>query len=945
MLDTRRADPREHSVSGSIFIAGRHARSGDNFHDLVKLIGVQVMSDEQPSKWKDHTRRLIQTDHGRTFSYYSLPALHALTGKPLQRLPVSLRIMIESLLRNMDGLRARESHLQAMLDWQPKASRIDEVPFLPARIIAPDSSGIPMLADLAAMRDAVSEAGFDPQHIRPLLPVDLIIDHSVQVDHYGQADALDLNLRLEYERNQERYALIKWAGNALAPLRVFPPGTGIIHQVNLENWSPGLIERDGVLFPDTVIGADSHTAMINGIGVLGWGAGGIEVEAAMLGQPVMLLMPDVIGVELRGRLKKGVTATDAVLTIVERLRAEAVVDQFVEFHGEGAAQLSAPNRATIANMAPEYGATAAFFPVDEATLAYYLATGRNKAWIELMRHYYQAQEMFGMPRAGDCIYTRVIVVNLDDVTPSVAGPGRPQDRISLSVLPRRFDELLYESRESGGFGLQRDALPDASKNERTGTMHGDIVLAAITSCTNTSNPELMIGAGLLARNAVSRGLQIRKGIKTSLAPGSRVVSAYLNNLGLQTALDHLGFQVVGYGCTTCVGNGGKLPIAVETQIQDQNLVVCAVLSGNRNFEARIHPAIRANFLMSPALVVAFALAGRIDIDFTREALGTDKRGMPVYLHDIWPNNEEIESLLPATRDPALFEQAYKGQRQDARWDKIDAACGQQFNWDKNSTYLKRPPFFEGISRTLPGIKAITGARALLVLGDSVTTDHISPGGAFGPDTDAGQYLLSLGISSQDFNGYIARRGNHDVMVRGTFANIRLRNLMVPDKRGGMTLHWPHGTLMTVYDAACRYQQDKISTVIFAGKEYGTGSSRDWAAKGTSLLGIKAVIAGSFERIHRGNLVGMGVLPLQFQGQDSVQTLGIDGSEIFDIALPSHGLTPRQTVVLTIHRKNGARTQVTLLARVDTPIECLYFAHGGILPYVLRESLNTQSASI
>ncbi|SDV47012.1 aconitate hydratase AcnA [Chitinasiproducens palmae] len=889
------------------------------------------MNDLRPAALRETTRRDLALSDGRTLAYYSLPALAAHFDMPLARVPVSLRVMLESVLRHLDGLRASEAHLRALLGWQAQADRYDEVPFLPARIIAPDSSGVPLLADLAAMRDAAAEAGADPGVIRPQLPVDVIVDHSVQVDHYGSANALLLNEQLEYARNGERYAFIKWAGDALAPLRVAPPGTGIIHQVNLEYWSPGVVERDGVLFPDTLIGADSHTAMINGLGVLGWGVGGIEAEAAMLGQPVMLLMPDVIGVELRGALREGVTATDAVLSITERLRAESVVGQFVEFHGQGAAALGASDRATIANMAPEYGATAAFFPVDVNTLAYYRATGRSEAQVDAIQRYYEAQEMFGVPRAGECDYTRCVIVDLSAIEPCVAGPKRPQDRIALATLPQRFAALLQASRDAGGFAVTNDA-------PATALQHGDIVLAAITSCTNTSNPALMIAAGLLARRATARGLRVRDSIKTSLAPGSRVVTAYLSRLGLQDDLDRLGFQVVGYGCTTCIGNGGPLAPDIEEQINLGKLVVCSVLSGNRNFEARIHPAIRANFLMSPPLVVAFALAGRIGINFASEALGRDPAGEPVYLRDLWPSQQEIDALLPATRAPSLFDEAYSTRRRDAAWDAVAATPGIRFAWDEASTYLKRPPFFDGFSREASRIESIEGARALLVLGDSVTTDHISPGGIIGEGTSAGRYLQSIGIGSRDFNGYIARRGNHHVMMRGTFANVRLKNRMALDAPGGTTVHWPDGERTSVYDAACRYQAAHVPTVVFAGAEYGTGSSRDWAAKGTRLLGVRAVIARSFERIHRSNLIGMGVLPLEFVRDDSIDTLRIDGSEQFDIALPHAGLAPRQMLELVIRRADGSRANVTVLARLDTPIECLYFTHGGILPYVLRQAI-------
>ncbi len=849
----------------------------------------------------------------------------------VSRLPLGLRVILESLARNADGVRVRFEDVAALAAWQADGPREGEIPFVVARIVAPDSSGIPLLADIAAMREAAAALGVDPARIEPSARLDFIVDHSVQVDHARRPDALRLNMQLEAVRNRERYAFIKWAAGAFGGVTVVPPGAGIIHQVNMERWAPGVHEQGGVYFPDTLVGADSHTAMINGLGVVGWGVGGIEAEAAMLGQPTYLPVPDVIGVELTGRPRPGVTATDLVLSLTQFLREAGVVSQFVEFFGEGVEALSAPDRATLANMAPEYGATLAYFPVDEQTLAYYRHTGRGEAQVALLRAYFQAQGWFGVPRRGDIDYTRTLAFALDGVGASVAGPRRPQDRLDLAALPAQMARLYGASPEEGGFGRAKLEPPSG---ERLGD--GSIVLAAITSCTNTANPGVMVTAGLLARNALARGLSVPSHIKTSLAPGSRAVPEYLRRAGLLEPLAKLGFELAGFGCTTCVGNAGPLEAALERDIVTRGLVVAAVLSGNRNFEARIHPAIRANFLMSPPLVVAFAIAGRVDLDLTREPLGTGSDGRPVMLSDLWPGPAEIAQAMKHAQDPGVFHAAgLSGEEDRELWSAIPSATGPLFAWDERSDYLRRPPFLEGMTREAAPVKAVRGARALLILGDSVTTDHISPGGAFAPDSPAGRFLRERGTQPADFNTYIGRRGNHEVMVRGTFANVRLRNLLAPGTQGGLTRHWPDGGRMSVHEAATAYRAEGVPLIVFAGAEYGTGSSRDWAAKGTALLGVRAVIAQSFERIHRANLVGMGVLPLEFLPGEGVGALGIFGHEVFDLEGLEGGLSPGQSIELVIHHAIGATRRVRLRCRLDTPIEARYFAHGGILPYVLR----------
>jgi aconitate hydratase len=893
----------------------------------------------------------FSTPSGERGAFYALAALEAAGLGKISRLPVSLRIVLEAVLRNCDGRKVTEEHVRQLAGWQPNAARTDEIPFVVARVVLQDFTGVPLLADLAAMRNVATAMGRDPKLIEPLVPVDLVVDHSVQVDEYGTPTALRRNMELEFERNRERYQFMKWGMQAFDTFKVVPPGIGIVHQVNLEYLFRGVrgqpLDDGHLYYPDTLVGTDSHTTMINGVGVVGWGVGGIEAEAGMLGQPVYFLTPDVVGVELTGRLAEGVTATDLVLTITELLRREKVVGQFVEFFGEGTASLSVTDRATIANMAPEYGATMGFFPVDEKTVAYMRGTGRSERECELFEAYFRAQRLFGIPRAGDIDYSRVLRLDLADIVPSLAGPKRPQDRIALQDMGDVFNRLLSLPVADDGFGLPAGALgtryPTRLPDVTLG--HGDVLIAAITSCTNTSNPAVLIAAGLLAKKAVERGLTVKPHIKTSLAPGSRVVTEYLERAGLLEPLARLGFTLAGYGCTTCIGNSGDLAAELNETINDNGLVVAAVLSGNRNFEARIHPSIRANYLASPPLVVAFAIAGQVNIDLTREPLGTGRDGHHVYLRDIWPSSEEIAAVMPFAMDPATYRRLYQDFTKDHDlWNAIAATTGQVYAWPE-STYIAKPPFFDSFDMQPGAIGDITGARALLLLGDSVTTDHISPAGAFSESTPAGQWLRARGVARKDFNSYGSRRGNHEIMVRGTFANVRIRNLMLPPDSDGKRIEGGYtlldGQRTTVFEAAMARIAAGIPSIVFAGEEYGTGSSRDWAAKGTLLLGIKAVVAKSFERIHRSNLVGMGVLPLQFSGDDSWQKLGIHGNETFDVLGISARLRPQQELVLVIHRADGERHEVPVLCRIDTPIEVEYYRHGGILPYVLREILQRE----
>lgn len=883
---------------------------------------------------------------GESGRYYSLAALEATGLGKISRLPVSIRIVLEAVLRHCDGKKVTAEHVRQLAAWQPTATREEEIPFVVARVVLQDFTGVPLLCDLAAMRNVAADQGKPPKIVEPLVPVDLVVDHSVQVDYYGSPLALRQNMELEFARNSERYQLMKWGMQAFNTFRVVPPGIGIVHQVNLEYLFHGVRESNGVYFPDTLVGTDSHTTMINALGVVGWGVGGIEAEAAMLGQPVYFLTPDVVGVELKGRLREGVTATDLVLTVTELLRRAKVVGKFVEFFGEGTASLTVTDRATIANMAPEYGATMGFFPVDEKTIDYMRKTGRPEKECALLEAYFRAQGLFGMPKAGDIDYSSALTLDLDTIVPSLAGPKRPQDRIELSNMKNSFDTLFAAPVADNGFGKPAAQLPTRVSTRLPGVDlgHGDVLIAAITSCTNTSNPSVMIAAGLLAKKAAERGLRVAPHIKTSLAPGSRVVTAYLEKAGLLEPLAQLGFALAGYGCTTCIGNSGDLAPELNEAISANDVIAAAVLSGNRNFEARIHPNIRANFLASPPLVVAFAIAGHVNVDLSSEPLGTGSDGKPVYLRELWPTSEEIAAILPFAQDAATFERLYADfTRDNDLWNEVPAPTGEVYTWPP-STYIAKPPFFDRFGPQPGSVSDIHGARPLLILGDSVTTDHISPAGAFGEATPAGQWLGSHGVVRKDFNSYGSRRGNHDIMVRGTFANVRVKNLMLPSRsdgsrvEGGFTLL--DGQQTTVYDAAMTYLQRRTPTVVLAGEEYGTGSSRDWAAKGTLLLGVKAVVARSYERIHRSNLVGMGVLPLQFKGNDSIQSLSLTGDETFDVLGIEGELSPRQDMTLRIHRPDGSSRDVSVLCRIDTPIEIDYYRHGGILPYVLRELLYT-----
>jgi aconitate hydratase len=897
-------------------------------------------------------KTLKEFDSGSgTGKFYSLPQLGRALNVKIDRLPVSIRIVLESVLRNYDGKKIAEEHIEQLANWKPNAARVDEIPFVVSRVVLQDFTGVPLLADIAAMRGVAKRTGKNPKSIEPLVPVDLVVDHSVQVDFFRQKDALDLNMKLEFQRNNERYQFMKWGMQAFDTFKVVPPGVGIVHQVNLEYLARGVHKKaddgDTVYYPDTLVGTDSHTTMINGIGVVGWGVGGIEAEAGMLGQPVYFLTPDVVGVELKGKLREGVTATDLVLTITELLRKEKVVGKFVEFFGEGTASLTLPDRATIGNMAPEYGATMGFFPVDEKTIDYFKGTGRTDAEIAAFENYFKAQNLFGIPKAGQIDYTKVVALDLGTVAPSLAGPKRPQDRIEIGNVKSNFTSLFSKPVGENGFSKKPEELNAEYKTANGITVkNGDVLIAAITSCTNTSNPSVLLAAGLLAKKAVEAGLTVAPHIKTSLAPGSRIVTEYLTKTGLLPYLDELGFTLAAYGCTTCIGNAGDLTPELNEAITKNDLVAAAVLSGNRNFEARIHPNIRANFLASPPLVVAYAIAGNITRDLMTEPVGQGRGGKDIYLGDIWPTSEEVNALLKFALDADAFRKNYSQLTKEGDlWSKIEGAEGQVYDWPK-STYIAEPPFFgkDFAMQPADSIPQVLGARALGIFGDSVTTDHISPAGSIKEDSPAGKWLKANGVQKADFNSYGSRRGNHDVMMRGTFANVRIKNLMIPPKadgtrvEGGLTIHQPSGEQLSIYDAAMKYIGEGTPTVVFAGEEYGTGSSRDWAAKGTQLLGVKAVVARSFERIHRSNLVGMGVLPLQFKGSDSVQSLGITGDETYDIEGLGNDFKPQQEVTLVIHRQDGKTQRVPVLLRIDTPIEVDYYKHGGILPFVLRSLL-------
>jgi len=951
-----------------------------------------------------NTLQTFDLGNGSKGAFYSLPHLEKDGTGPVSKLPVSIRLVIESVLRNCDGKRVSEQNVRALANWKPNAARTEEIPFVVARIVLQDFTGVPLLVDLAAMRSAVARLGKNPKMIEPLVPVDLVVDHSVQVDFFGTGDAMQRNLDLEFRRNRERYQFLKWGMQAFDTFKVIPPGIGIVHQVNLEYLAKGVLSSPSILnsqpaniyYPDTLVGTDSHTTMINGLGIVGWGVGGIEAEAGMLGQPVYFLTPDVVGVYLSGSLREGVTATDLALTITQMLRKAKVVGKFVEFYGPGAAALPVVDRATIANMAPEYGATMGFFPIDAECVNYLRATGRSEELCRLYQNYYRAQGLFGIPNKGEIQYSVELELDLASVVPSVAGPKRPQDRIELPNLKREFVSVFSKPIAENGFGKPFEELAKAfyisgtdrmrpgggsqepvskqgSETRNTNPLtelemvnnrptpdpviayapetpegvirHGSVLIAAITSCTNTSNPSVMLAAGLLAKKAVERGLQVNPMVKASLAPGSRVVSDYLNKTGLQPYLDQLGFNLVGYGCTTCIGNSGPLPAPIDEAVTRYDLVAASVLSGNRNFEARVHQSIKANFLMSPPLVVAFALAGRVDVDLTREPIGKGKDGKDVFLKDIWPTLQEVRDLLQSALRPEVFRQLYRDfAAQNPKWNEIPATTGNAYEWDPNSTYIQEPPFFTNFGPQPGTIKEISSARALGIFGDSVTTDHISPAGSIKKNSPAGKYLLDHGVAFEDFNSYGSRRGNDRVMTRGTFANVRIKNLMVPGTEGGVTKFQPTGEVMSIYDASLKYSEHNIPLIVLAGQEYGTGSSRDWAAKGTALLGVKCVVAQSFERIHRSNLVGMGVLPLQFKEGTTAQTLQLDGTELYDVLGLGPGLKPQQDLTLRITRVNGRVENVPVTCRIDTPIEIDYYQHGGILSYVLRQLVGAQGSS-
>jgi len=884
------------------------------------------------------------TSGGKTSRFYSLPALEEAGLGKISRLPVSIRIVLESVLRNCDGVAVTEQDVRTLAAYDAAKPVDTEIPFVVARIVLQDFTGVPLLVDLAAMREAVARLGKDSAVIEPLVPVDLVVDHSVQVDRAGTADAFRANLSLEFERNRERYEFLKWGMQAFETFGVVPPAIGIVHQVNLEHLAKLVFEKDGVLYPDTLVGTDSHTTMINGIGVVGWGVGGIEAEAGMLGQPVAFQTPEVIGVNLTGALREGVTATDLTLRLTELLRKAKVVGKFVEFLGAGTEALSLADRATIANMAPEYGATMGFFPVDEKSLAYLRATGRDEAQVALVRDYFKAQGLFGIPKAGSIDYTQVLDLDLGSVVPCVSGPKRPQDRIDLPRIKETFDTLFTAPKEKQGFGKPAASRGDSAPVGATGRTlrHGSVVIAAITSCTNTSNPSVMLAAGLLAKKAVERGLTVNPSVKCSLAPGSRVVTDYLAETGLTPYLDKLGFNLVGYGCTTCIGNSGPLDADIEKAIKDGDLVTASVLSGNRNFEARVHGAVKANFLMSPPLVVAFALAGRADIDLEKEPLGTGSDGKPVFLKDLWPSRAEIEAAEARGLRPEMFRSKYAPEslaNATAEWKSVQGGTGARFSWRQESTYIQEPPFFQGFSMTPPAAPSLAGLRPLALLGDSVTTDHISPAGSFKEDTPAGKFLLAAGVAKRDFNSYGSRRGNDRIMTRGTFANTQVKNAMADGKEGGFTKLMPEGRVETIFDACEQYRARGTGLIVFGGVDYGMGSSRDWAAKGTALLGVRAVVAQSFERIHRSNLIGMGVLPLEFADGKRAADFGIDGSETFDLEGLSTPVKPRQAVTLVIRRAGGKVDRAPMVARIDTAIEAEYYRHGGILPYVLRQILS------
>jgi aconitate hydratase len=891
-----------------------------------------------------NARQSLDTAAG-TFDIWRLDALEAAGLGQLAALPFSVRVLLENVLRNVDGFAVLEDHVRALAGWSPKAERAGEVPFKPARVILQDFTGVPALVDLAAMRSAMERLDGDPSRINPLIPVDLVIDHSVQVDHFGRPDALDLNAKIEFQRNRERYEFLRWGQQAFEGLRVVPPATGIVHQVNLEYLAKGVLQGEvngqRVAMPDTLVGTDSHTTMINGLGVLGWGVGGIEAEAAMLGQPITMLTPEVVGFRLAGQLPEGATATDLVLRVTQILRELGVVGKFVEFFGPGLSSMTLPDRATIANMAPEYGATMGFFPIDDRTLDYLRLTGRSNDEVDLVERYCKEQTLFRTDDAADPQYTNVVELELGSVEPSLAGPKRPQDRIALSQMQPAFHESLKAPLDKRGFALKEGDFDRTARVKLDGTAaelrHGSVVIAAITSCTNTSNPSVMVAAGLLAKKAVERGLKVKPWAKTSLAPGSRVVTEYYSKSGLDKYLDQLGFNTVGYGCTTCIGNSGPLPEAIQKGIKSADLIAASVLSGNRNFEGRINPDVKANYLASPPLVVAYALAGTVDIDLVNDPLGTDAAGQPVYLKDVWPTQDEIRAVIQQTVTPQVFQERYADVFSGPpEWQRLRVAEGSVYGWDEASTYIQEPPFFVDLTPAPPAIAPIKQARCLVMVGDSVTTDHISPAGTIDPASPAGRYLQEEGVEPVDFNSYGSRRGNDRVMTRGTFANPRIRNLLAPGTEGGLTLHLPTGNQMSIYDAAMKYREADTPLIVLAGKDYGMGSSRDWAAKGTLLLGVRAVIAESFERIHRSNLVGMGVLPLEFKPGESMAALKLTGRGFYDFPNLTDKVAPGQDIHIVAHNPETETTiEFDVVCRLDTPIEVDYYRHGGVLPMVLR----------
>ncbi len=903
------------------------------------------------------TTRTFKTGSYSDGKFCSLPVLKEQGIAPnLEKLPISIRIVLESLVRNCDGMKVSEGDVKNLANWNAKAPGDFEIPFTVARIVLQDFTGVPLLVDLAAMRSKVHALGGNPKMIEPLVPVDLVVDHSVQVDFAGTGDSLEKNLDLEFHRNRERYQFVKWGEQAFDTFKVVPPGIGIVHQVNLEYLAKGVLEKDGVFYPDSLVGTDSHTTMINGLGVVGWGVGGIEAEAGMLGQPVTFLVPEVVGVKLSGALVAGVTATDLVLLVTEVLRQTKVVGKFVEFYGPGARALSVPDRATIANMAPEYGATMGFFGIDEATIAYLRGTGRSAELCGTVENYYKAQGLWGIQLGDEIEYTEVVEIDLSSVKPGVAGPKRPQDRIDVDALKAKFESLLVAPTPTG-FGKEPlksnyEVTVDSKAGIKDTIRHGSVLIAAITSCTNTSNPSVMLAAGLLAQKANAKGLTVKPSVKTSLGPGSRVVTDYLTKTGLQKELDELGFQTVGYGCTTCIGNSGPLDPGIENVVRHEDVVAASVLSGNRNFEARVHQSIKANFLMSPPLVVAYAIAGTVDIDLSTEPLGTGSDGVPVMLADIWPSSEEIGIAMTSALSPEVFQRLYTGfAEQNPKWNEIPSTIGSVYEWDHTSTYIQEPPFFESFSMTPRDITEIHGARPLGIFGDSVTTDHISPAGNIKKDSPAGKYLLENGVSQADFNSYGSRRGNDRVMTRGTFANVRIKNLMVPGTEGGLTKYFSGGNvaiadaiIVPIYDAAVRYRADNVPLVILGGEDYGMGSSRDWAAKGTNLLGVKAVITKSFERIHRSNLVGMGVLPCNFKNKEDYDKLQGLADATFDLIGISNDLKPMSEATLVVKQADGVTFNVPVIVRIDTPIEIDYYRAGGILPYVLGQILRANGAA-